>query len=99
MPNYLKIIAAFVIIIVLVLLGWLYFKSQGTIVPGTATTTAEVAVEAPINTSPDINSTTDSSDAALDQDLAAIDGQIKNLGLDEADVAQGLKNQNEVPVQ
>ena len=101
MPTYLKIISAIVIVLALVLLGWWYFGTGiGANAPVVATSTeATTTQEAPINQSPDINSSTDSSDASLDQDLLAVDGQIKDLGIDSSAVETSLKNQAETPVQ
>ena len=98
-----KITLAIIIIVVLILvvLGFWYYGSQGAanVVTPVATTTDSIVTPAPINQSPDINAPTDSSDAAIDGDLTAIDAQFKNLDSDTATVDQALKGQTETAVQ
>lgn len=102
MPTNLKIIATIIIIVALALLGWWYFgnlKLATDEAPVATTTESTAPALETINLSPDINAPTDTSDAALEQDLSAVDSQIKNLGTDNGDVGQSLKNQKELPIE
>lgn len=92
-------IIGIIVLILIILGGWYLSSSGGMNFSSTATTTEATTTPIIINQSPDINSLTDSSDSSIDQDLSAIDAQLKNLGADSSTVEQSLKNQTEAPIQ
>ena len=81
-----------IILIVIVILGWLYFyksDNKNAMQNSTATTTENAVATTSIAT--DISSSTDTSDTALDQDLLNVDTQINGLNTDSSNIDQTLK--------
>ncbi len=84
-----------IVIIVLAILGWMYWGGSG---QDQALTSAGVVTQ--VTATPVANQNTskvsasDTSDAALDADLKAVDGNMTDLNADGASVDAGLKDQS-----
>jgi len=82
-----------VVVVILIIFGIWYVMSQGT---SSAPVSAEPSTTASQTATPESGLTTsssDSSDAALAQDAASINGQMRGLGSDSAAVNQSLSTQ------
>jgi hypothetical protein len=76
-----KTIIILVVLIILAIIGWLWYGASTTTAPNPEQSTASATDAADI------------SDAALQRDLNAVDADLKNLDTDTASVDQSLSTQ------
>ncbi len=91
-----KIVLWVIILLVIVLGAWWYFAQTPKVTAPTSVSTQTEQTAAPVAPQPTtVNgiSTTDTSDAAISQDTAAVDAQMSSLNSDNTSVDSGMSTQ------
>ncbi len=99
MSHHLRTVILLIIVIILVILGWLWYGSsnnQNKVMPGNnqvAMDQNNTSQNQAVVVSPDVGLTTspsDTSDAAIQADLASVDSQLNNMKTDTSGIDQSL---------
>lgn len=85
--------AAIIIVAIIAIIGWVWYKgsSSNSLYQAPATTASDTS-SASTQESTSMSASSDTSDAALQQDLGSVDSQMNNLSSDQSAADQGLNS-------